>query len=162
MYGLRSQRQVRFAVLLASLLVFCSLLLLVRIAPSTSQYVAVRQRIDQWQQLGYDFLASTTSKPSDWRGVQQLSVSKNITNGLQSDLFAGASIGADGLWYPPKNSNVSMNAAFVALVRNREANKMAETMKSLEERFNSKYNYPYIFLNGEMPTLNALSCCSDC
>ncbi|KAI8384343.1 nucleotide-diphospho-sugar transferase [Radiomyces spectabilis] len=41
------------------------------------------------------------------------------------------------------------NAAFVVLVRNSELNGLRETMQQLEDRFNRKYNYPWIFLNDE-------------
>ncbi|KXN65528.1 glycosyltransferase family 15 protein [Conidiobolus coronatus NRRL 28638] len=40
-----------------------------------------------------------------------------------------------------------LNAAFVILLRNGELKGILESMESLEQRFNSKFNYPYIFLN---------------
>lgn len=39
------------------------------------------------------------------------------------------------------------DSAFVSLVRNSELEGIVSTIKTLEETFNSKYNYPYIFLN---------------
>lgn len=41
------------------------------------------------------------------------------------------------------------NAAFVVLVRNSDLRSMRETMRQLEDRFNKKFNYPWIFLNNE-------------
>lgn len=41
------------------------------------------------------------------------------------------------------------NAAFVILTRNSELDALRKTMQQLEARFNSKFNYPYVFLNDE-------------
>ena len=40
-------------------------------------------------------------------------------------------------------------AAIITLVRNRDLEGMKRTLRTLEERFNNKYKYPYIFLNDE-------------
>ena len=37
-------------------------------------------------------------------------------------------------------------AAIITLVRNRDLEGMKRTLRTLEERFNNKYKYPYIFL----------------
>ncbi|KAJ2478408.1 hypothetical protein EV174_004328 [Coemansia sp. RSA 2320] len=41
------------------------------------------------------------------------------------------------------------NASFVVLIRNREMNEFRATMRQLEDRFNHKFHYPYLFLNDE-------------
>ncbi|KAJ1810623.1 hypothetical protein LPJ56_005874, partial [Coemansia sp. RSA 2599] len=41
------------------------------------------------------------------------------------------------------------NASFVVLLRNRELDQFRATMRQLEDRFNRKYHYPYLFLNDE-------------
>ncbi|KAJ2664144.1 hypothetical protein IWW48_000913 [Coemansia sp. RSA 1200] len=41
------------------------------------------------------------------------------------------------------------NAAFVILTRNKELNSLCETLVQLEDRFNRRYNYPYVFVNNE-------------
>lgn len=41
------------------------------------------------------------------------------------------------------------NAAFVILTRNKELDDVRWTMRQLEARFNSKFNYPYVFLNDQ-------------
>ncbi|KAL1932323.1 hypothetical protein VTP01DRAFT_9379 [Rhizomucor pusillus] len=41
------------------------------------------------------------------------------------------------------------NAAFVVLVRNSDLNEMRETMRQLEDRFNHRHGYPWIFMNDE-------------
>ncbi|KAJ2552489.1 alpha-1,2-mannosyltransferase ktr1 [Coemansia sp. RSA 1878] len=47
------------------------------------------------------------------------------------------------------SSGNNLRAALVALVRNSELNGMRSTVRQLEDRFNSRHNYPYIFLNDE-------------
>ncbi|KAG6814354.1 hypothetical protein H0H92_010939 [Tricholoma furcatifolium] len=41
------------------------------------------------------------------------------------------------------------NAAFVILARNRELTGIVTSVKQMEDRFNKKFNYPYVFLNDE-------------
>lgn len=41
----------------------------------------------------------------------------------------------------------SANACFVVLIRNTDLHSFRPTMRQLEDRFNHKYNYPYVFLN---------------
>lgn len=40
-------------------------------------------------------------------------------------------------------------AAFVVLIRNGDLHNFRASMRQLEDRFNHKYNYPYVFLNDE-------------
>ncbi|KII88493.1 glycosyltransferase family 15 protein [Plicaturopsis crispa FD-325 SS-3] len=60
--------------------------------------------------------------------------------------------------YPGTNatgtSGRRANAAIVMLARNSDVNGIVASMKQLEDRFNHKYNYPYVFLNEE-PFSNA-------
>lgn len=39
------------------------------------------------------------------------------------------------------------NATILALVRNQEKNKISKTIKTVENKFNSKFRYPYTFIN---------------
>ncbi|KAJ1831744.1 alpha-1,2-mannosyltransferase ktr1 [Coemansia sp. RSA 2706] len=59
----------------------------------------------------------------------------------------------DSLGVPPSrngtNSEGKLNAALVALVRNSELQGLRSTVRQLEDRFNWRYHYPYIFLNDE-------------
>ncbi|KAJ1919008.1 hypothetical protein H4219_002267 [Mycoemilia scoparia] len=48
--------------------------------------------------------------------------------------------------YSP-NGTKPVKAAFVILVRNTELIGMRKAMQSIEDRFNRKHNYPYVFLN---------------
>ncbi|KAG8754742.1 alpha 1,2-mannosyltransferase 2.4.1 [Serendipita sp. 396] len=45
------------------------------------------------------------------------------------------------------------NASFVILARNGELKEVIESLKQIEDRFNRKYHYPYVFLN-EQPFTN--------
>ncbi|KAJ1915437.1 hypothetical protein H4219_004327 [Mycoemilia scoparia] len=49
----------------------------------------------------------------------------------------------------PKEPGKRAKAAIIALVRNSELQDMLNTLKSFEGKFNSRYNYPYVFLNDE-------------
>ncbi|KAJ2061357.1 hypothetical protein GGI17_003123 [Coemansia sp. S146] len=54
--------------------------------------------------------------------------------------------------HPPSdtiNVNEKANAAFVILTRNKDLKSLRETLIQLEDRFNRRYHYPYVFLNNE-------------
>lgn len=63
--------------------------------------------------------------------------------------------GDDGNIYPPEfipqkaNKAPRAKAGFIVLVRNSELQSMKESMRDVEDRFNRKYGYPWIFLNNE-------------
>jgi hypothetical protein len=42
-----------------------------------------------------------------------------------------------------------MNATFVILARNSDVDGIAKSVRELEDRFNRRYAYPYVFLNEE-------------
>lgn len=44
---------------------------------------------------------------------------------------------------------IRANATLVMLVRNSEANDAAVAIRQLEDRFNNRYHYPWVFLNDE-------------
>ncbi|CEG63605.1 hypothetical protein RMATCC62417_00723 [Rhizopus microsporus] len=50
---------------------------------------------------------------------------------------------------PASNTTERQKAAFIVLVRNSELQGMLDSMKDVEDRFNHKFNYPWIFLNEE-------------
>lgn len=52
------------------------------------------------------------------------------------------------------------NAVLVMLVRNSEVNDAAVAIKQLEDRFNHKYNYPWVFLNDEPFNERFIQCVS--
>lgn len=45
--------------------------------------------------------------------------------------------------------NRKANAAFVILARNSDLKSIIESIKHVEDRFNRKFGYPYVFLNEE-------------
>ncbi|KAL5635415.1 hypothetical protein ACGC1H_004267 [Rhizoctonia solani] len=47
------------------------------------------------------------------------------------------------------NATERVNAAFVVLARNGDLPGILESIKQMEDRFNKKYQYPYVFLNEE-------------
>jgi alpha 1,2-mannosyltransferase len=49
----------------------------------------------------------------------------------------------------PANTTERVNAAFVVLARNGDLPGILESIKQMEDRFNKKYKYPYVFLNEE-------------
>ncbi|KAJ1032656.1 hypothetical protein NDA16_000679 [Ustilago loliicola] len=71
------------------------------------------------------------------------------------DLSKWAQVGDDGNLYPPTfipqmaNQAPRAKAGFIVLVRNSELQGMRESMRDVEEKFNRKYGYPWIFLNNE-------------
>jgi alpha 1,2-mannosyltransferase len=50
---------------------------------------------------------------------------------------------------PPINSSERANATLLMLARNSELKDVIKSVQSLEDRFNRRYNYPWIFLNEE-------------
>ncbi|PWZ03150.1 putative KRE2-alpha-1,2-mannosyltransferase [Testicularia cyperi] len=71
------------------------------------------------------------------------------------ELSKWAQVGDDGNLYPPSyipqmaNQAPRAKAGFIVLVRNSELEGMRESMRDVEEKFNRKYGYPWIFLNNE-------------
>ncbi|KAG8902869.1 alpha 1,2-mannosyltransferase 2.4.1 [Tulasnella sp. 417] len=53
------------------------------------------------------------------------------------------------------------NAAFVILARNSELNGVLESIKMMEDRFNRKFGYPYVFLNEQPFTSDFIKYTSD-
>jgi len=53
------------------------------------------------------------------------------------------------LVYPDQDDRARGNAAIIALVRNSELRELSQSMRELEETFNRKFRYPWIFFNDE-------------
>ncbi|KAF8654210.1 hypothetical protein AX16_003736 [Volvariella volvacea WC 439] len=58
-----------------------------------------------------------------------------------------ANISQPQLWSPPPPRRA--NATFVFLCRNSEVNDVASSVQQIEDRFNKRYHYPWVFLNDE-------------
>ncbi|KAJ2358449.1 hypothetical protein IWW50_000993, partial [Coemansia erecta] len=68
---------------------------------------------------------------------------------LQAQLDAGSRAAAGEmarLGVVPRTGALA-NAAFVVLIRDRELDAFLGTMRQLEDRFNRRHHYPYVFLN---------------
>ncbi|WFD06785.1 hypothetical protein MVES1_002139 [Malassezia vespertilionis] len=82
---------------------------------------------------------------------------KTFMDGLHTleDVRKYAHVGFDGNLYPPTFYPAEVNklprarAAFLVLARNSDADDLRETMRAVEDRFNRKFGYPWIFLNNE-------------
>lgn len=48
-----------------------------------------------------------------------------------------------------QRSSNKVKAAFVILARNSDLNGIRQSIRQVEDRFNRKFNYPYVFLNEE-------------
>lgn len=58
----------------------------------------------------------------------------------------------DQYYKPPEavySPDRKANATFVMLVRNSDLPGIMSSMKQIEDRFNRKFNYPYVLLNDE-------------
>ncbi|KAM0754115.1 glycosyl transferase [Meredithblackwellia eburnea MCA 4105] len=87
----------------------------------------------------------TFTSGGSWRELPQ-------NEGLLDPTFVK---GKDGNRYPPDvypsalNPFKRANAALVSLVRNGEKDSMRDSMRHVEERFNRKFGYPWVFMNDE-------------
>lgn len=84
------------------------------------------------------------------------------THGVDRGVFGGSPAEPDwetdprtGLVHPPDVNPLKMNgyrranATFVSLVRNSEKWSIMSSMRGVEDRFNRKFGYPWVFLNDE-------------
>lgn len=51
--------------------------------------------------------------------------------------------------YPTSNMTARANATMLMLVRNSEIDTAAQSVQELEDKFNKRFGYPWIFLNDE-------------
>ncbi|EGV64204.1 hypothetical protein PSN45_003666 [Yamadazyma tenuis] len=72
----------------------------------------------------------------------------NTSHDYGSGAYAGNVLGSSS----PRNTRLSIPefaATFLVLCRNYELFDLLETIQSVQDRFNTKYNYDYVFLNDE-------------
>ncbi|RUS33758.1 glycolipid 2-alpha-mannosyltransferase [Jimgerdemannia flammicorona] len=65
------------------------------------------------------------------------------------DLLSGRVPIGDHSRRPPATNSHAVKAVFVILVRNHDLYNIRYSLRQLEDRFNKKYNYPYVFLNDD-------------
>lgn len=98
---------------------------------------------------------SYSSTVQAWRGAAAAKLSKPLGDASTSDLIdllqdrlgnntVSITDIQDGLAQP-----IRANAALVMLVRNSEVNDAAASIMQVEDRFNRRFNYPWVFLNDE-------------
>lgn len=70
--------------------------------------------------------------------------------------YAPTALDQNNLQVAPPDENIiskhdpnRVKAAFVILARNSDLEGIRQSIRQLEDRFNNKYNYPYVFLNEE-------------
>ncbi|THU91142.1 glycosyltransferase family 15 protein [Dendrothele bispora CBS 962.96] len=95
--------------------------------------------------IGLHYLFSVT-----FDGYGRVSSLSNITNQLVStnDTDAKPVVNLDISYYTNYTERRA-NATFVLLCRNNDLNGVINSMQSAEDRFNRRYNYPWVLLNEE-------------
>lgn len=97
-----------------------------------------------------DTYSSTTSSLSLSRwtsSVDDLSTEELLD--VLAERASAANLSLQAPIFRPTVPKPRANAVIVMLARNSELNDVASSMRQLEDRFNSKYNYPWVFLNDE-------------
>jgi len=79
------------------------------------------------------------------------SIGRLKSGGIFGDELGHPSKQSDTVPYDPSGTNTTRraNAALVVLARNNEWHQVVTSMKQLEQTFNKKYGYPWVFLNDE-------------
>lgn len=79
---------------------------------------------------------------------------KNYLNGIPNDDNISAHDNTDIAPSPGVDEHLAVdrraNATFVVLARNSDLDGIIRSIRDVEDRFNRKYNYPYVLLN-EVP-----------
>lgn len=97
-------------------------------------------------------LDGSYSSVSKWRNADAAAkLSRPLGDASTSDLIdlLADRLGNDSVADVSPAKPVRANAALVMLVRNSEVNDASLAIRQLEDRFNGKYNYPWVFLNDE-------------
>ena len=91
------------------------------------------------------------SQVPGWRTGAAAKLSQPLGSASTSDLIdlLQERLGNDSVQGITTQQPVRANAVLVMLVRNSEINDAASAIAQLEDRFNKKYNYPWVFLNDE-------------
>ncbi|KAJ1884489.1 hypothetical protein LPJ66_010584, partial [Kickxella alabastrina] len=99
-----------------------------------------------WRDLRYDF-----NFVSDMRTAELARRTQTVTSMVvQTSLKLQTSVVTEVVQVPKEETKEpKTDAAFVILTRNKDLNDLRETLIQLEDRFNRRYNYPYVFLNNE-------------
>ncbi|KAJ2322536.1 hypothetical protein GGI00_005907, partial [Coemansia sp. RSA 2681] len=99
-----------------------------------------------WRDLRYDFSFANDMRKAEL-ARRTTSVTATITSTAMHTQTAVVTEVVQILNEVPASDKTS--AAFVILTRNRDLDDLRETLIQLEDRFNRRYHYPYVFLNNE-------------
>ncbi|KAJ2720993.1 alpha 1,2-mannosyltransferase 2.4.1 [Coemansia sp. Benny D115] len=98
-----------------------------------------------WRDLRYDF-----NFASDMHKAELARRTAEVTETLvQTSVELQTSVVTEILKVPEKPQGERASAAFVILTRNKDWKELRESLMQLEDRFNRRYHYPYVFLNNE-------------
>ncbi|KAJ2039656.1 hypothetical protein H4S04_005066 [Coemansia sp. S16] len=99
-----------------------------------------------WRDLRYDF-----NFADDMRQAELARRTESVTATITSTAMTTQTALVTEMVQIPREVPASdkTSAAFVILTRNRDLNDLRETLIQLEDRFNRRYHYPYVFLNNE-------------
>ena len=92
----------------------------------------------------YPHVSALSSISNSWRNSSPDDHKSSTSDMSGSRYRTGASPAAPSP-PPPRRAN----AAIVMLARNSDLNDVASSMKQLEDRFNHRFNYPWVLLNDE-------------
>ncbi|KAJ2238362.1 hypothetical protein H4R99_000284 [Coemansia sp. RSA 1722] len=99
-----------------------------------------------WRDLRYDFNFSSDMRTAELaRRTQE--VKETV---LQTSVVYQTSLVTETAQSPKEDAiPEKASAAFVILTRNKDLKDLRETLVQLEDRFNRRYHYPYVFLNNQ-------------
>ncbi|KAG0339236.1 alpha 1,2-mannosyltransferase 2.4.1 [Podila humilis] len=85
---------------------------------------------------------SATGSASDVSSTKATTVAPSTVDSAQQ--VTGSTLASNSEQYPQSQR---VNAAFVILLQNKDLHEMRKTMRQLEQTFNHRHGYPYVFLN---------------
>ncbi|KAJ2788995.1 hypothetical protein GGI18_002649, partial [Coemansia linderi] len=99
-----------------------------------------------WRDLRYDFSFANEMRQAEL-ARRTMSVTATITS---TEMTTQTAVVTEVVQVPrevPASDRAS--AAFVILTRNKDLDDLRETLVQLEDRFNRRHHYPYVFLNND-------------
>ncbi|KAJ1662153.1 hypothetical protein IW140_003442 [Coemansia sp. RSA 1813] len=99
-----------------------------------------------WRDLRYDFSFSSDMRQAELARRKEVVTSTMTSVAVQTQTEVVTEIIQI---QQEQATSERASAAFVILTRNKDLKGLRETLAQLEDRFNRRYNYPYVFLNNE-------------
>ncbi|KAJ1993201.1 alpha 1,2-mannosyltransferase 2.4.1 [Coemansia sp. RSA 1358] len=103
-----------------------------------------------WRDLRYDFNFASDMHKAEL-GRRRETITQTVTSiALQTQIETQTELTTEIVKLSEDVSPAEKaSAAFVILTRNKDLKGLRETLAQLEDRFNRRYHYPYVFLNNE-------------